>query len=686
MAGINTRSVFLFFVLIFGLLFLSQTVLAEEKAEQKNLQKNEHQKDKQSSYNLEEIPVTDKKVAEPVTSPYAVTESSKLQTEVWTREEIEALHPQTVLDVLEQVPGMELTFQGRQHMDFSNVRGTGNYRVILDGVYISSTDRLLATLPVDAIESMAIVRDATALTIGPLTNFGSSTGSSNQGFVIIKTKRASKLEGGVVASYGTFHTEKEHLYQGAKIGNFDYRIAATNNRTEGKDDWYNASSNKSILFRGGYTGSAFYGDVLLYSSRGDREFERGVYLKKTTSGKGKSTITYNVGDLDNSKWKIDPMDSNMIAVNLNKPWGNTQTTTLNYAYNSLQVTSIQNSFIPGSTVTYRDQDSHEQNVSLRHVINSHGHVFKLGGQYLEYVSPDGLAPNIGKRVDEAMYSLYVQDEYHMLNDRLTIDGGLRVDRKHYDNSPITGLSVDEWAKPTWTGAVGAAYKMNSILTLTGRYAYSENSLSSNQVSADGSSLPAEKRSRYEAGILANIHPFFNPWVTGFYYDTKDQKVSTGTSYIDPTTGDEIDYVTAANVVTKGVEVGISGRIFKPFTYRLQYTYVTTNDDNTNDSIAHHLVSGTLGYQYKNVFANVSYRYVGPHDRSSSPMGTVYYELGDYSRFDANVGFKCKIFDRDARITVYGKNLDDRYYITRYVAGAYRDPGRQVGVELAYSFF
>ena len=123
MAGIYKRSLFLFFVLILGLLFLSQTVLAEEKTEQKNLQNSEQQKDKQSSYNLEEIPVTDKRATEPVTSPYAVTESSKLQTDVWTREEIEALHPQTVLDVLEQVPGMELTFQGRQHMDFSNVRG-----------------------------------------------------------------------------------------------------------------------------------------------------------------------------------------------------------------------------------------------------------------------------------------------------------------------------------------------------------------------------------------------------------------------------------------------------------------------------------------------------------------------------------------------------------------------------------
>jgi iron complex outermembrane receptor protein len=293
------------------------------------------------------------------------------------------------------------------------------------------------------------------------------------------------------------------------------------------------------------------------------------------------------------------------------------------------VHTVQGSFA-NSSVSYSDQDSREQSVSLRHVINSRGHVFRLGGQYFNYVCPDGLAPNTGKRVDESMYSLFAQDEYHLLNNRMTIDAGIRMDKKHFNNSPVTGAAVDEWAKETWTGALGASYKLTDMFTITGRYAYSENSLSSNQVSSDGSSLPPEKRSRFEAGI--------------------------------------------------------SGNIFKPFTYRLQYTYVTTNDAATNDSIAHHLVSATVGCRYKNFFANLSYRYVGPHDRSSSPAGIIYYELGDYSRLDANMGYNFKILDRDTRITVYGKNLGNKHYATRYVTGAYRDPGFQIGAELALSFF
>ena len=677
-----------FFAMALGLVFLAHTVFAEEKPKKQS---------QQNAYDLGEVTVTGKKLREPVTSPYAVPESSQLQTEVITAEEIQALHPATVWDVFEQVPGVEVTYQGRQHIDFGNMRGSGSYGVILDGVYMPTTTRILAMFPTDAIESMIFVRDATALTLGPLTNFGTSTGSSNQGFAVIKTKRSSKLEGGLIASYGTFDTEKGHLYQGAKIGNFDYRIAATYNSTDGKNDgelhdWYNASDNRSFLFRGGYTVSAFNADVLYYHSRGERQFQRGMI--RLPDNKGSYAL---VGTLHDAKWKIDPMTYDTVAVNLSKPWNDAQTTTLQYAYSRLQVHTVQDSFNPGPTfkVSERDQDGYSQNASLRHIVNWRNNTFKVGGQFLTYRSPDGIAPNTGRRFSERMYSLFVHDEHRMLNDRLTVDAGIRVDRKYYVDSTVSGRPMHDWADPTYTCALGASYKLNSLLTLTGRYAYSENSEGDYQVSYEGASLSPEKRSRYEAGLLANIHRSFNPWITLFYYNTKDQKVGATDSkgkpvpaFIDPVTGDEINYVVTNDVVTKGVEIGINGQIWQPLTYYLSYSYKTTNSGAANRSMAHHLASARLNYQYKNAFANVSARYVGSKDRSAygGSGGVVFYSLGDYTRFDANVGCNLKIFDRDTRFTLYGRNLGDKHYATRYVTGAYYDPGRQIGVELAVSFF
>jgi outer membrane cobalamin receptor len=643
----------------------------------------EEQPVKDEHLEMERIGVTEKRIGEPVTSPYAVFESSKLQTEVYTEEDIKALQAATVWDVIQQAPGMEVTFQGRQHMDFANMRG-GNYGIILDGVYITQADRFLASLPVDSIESITIVRDATAVTLGPLTNFGSSTGSSNQGFIVIKTKRSSKLEGGLVASYGTFDTHKEHLYLGEKRGYFDYRLSGENRATDGRSGWNMASENNSLLFRGGYTGPFLNADLLWYKSWGSREMEWGLILMPTTTKKGKQDWS-KVGTLSVSDMNMNKLESDLVAITLEKPWNAANTTTVQYAYNYLSV-----------QVTGKDQDSQGHNVSLRHVFNTSNNTLKLGGQFLTYIAPGGVAPT-NKRNDEEMYGAFITDEYRMFNNRLAIDAGLRMDKKHYNSSPVTGAELDEWAKETFAYTVGASLKLTSMLTLTGRYAYTENSpFNGTQVSPDGSTLPGEDRSRYELGILAAIHPAFAPWATLYYYDTKNQKVSstgkdpttgkTVSSYIDPVSGEEIDFVTTASVRTKGVETGISGEFMKYFNYRIQYTYITTNNDTTNDDISHHFVSALLGASYKNFFANMNIRYVGPKSRSSSPAGVIYYELGDYTRVDANVGYQGKIFDRDARITVYGKNLGDNLYATRYVTGAYRDPGFQCGVELAYSFF
>ncbi len=614
----------------------------------------------------------------------ALPESVKANAIVVTKEEIEALHPQTIWDVIQQVPGLEVTYQGRQHQEFSNMRGNGNYGVILDGIYLSQTDRFLWTIPASVIESMTIVKDATAFTLGPLTNFGSSTGASNQGFIVIRTKRASNLEGGFVGSYGNLNTEQGHLYQGAKIGNFDYRIAGTYYDTDGKEGWNMASRDGMFMFHGGYTGHGFNGDVLYYTSHGMRQLEWGEILIPTTNKNG-SLNWSQVGTLSQSTMNMNSIISDMVAANMARPWGDNQKTTIQYAYDKLHV-----------SVTGVDQDTREQNFGIRHAVNFHNNALAVGGQFLTYISPNGQAPNTGRRIDEDMLGLYVQDEYRMFDGKLSIDGGFRGDKEHFYNSPITGAATDLWAHWTPTYGIGASYKLSQPLTLTARYAYSENGMSSNQVSTTGSVLPPEKRSRVELGLVSSIHPAFNPWITLYYYNTNNQKVSatgrdpqTGksvSSYLDPVTGDEIDFVTASDVVTGGSEMGISGQFLKFFNYSCSYSFVATDNNSQNQSMSHHLVGARLGYRYKSAFANLSLNYAGPKNLSVSPAGTIYYELGDYTRMDANFGYNFRVLDRTTRITLFGRNLTNNHYATRYVTGAYRDPGLQYGVELAFSFF
>nr|WP_320132108.1 TonB-dependent receptor plug domain-containing protein [uncultured Holophaga sp.] len=635
--------------------------------------------DSTRTYDLEKVGVTAKRAKEKPTSPYATTESSQLQTEVITSEEIEAIHPQTAWDILEQVPGVEITFQGRQHQEFNNLRGSGSFGVILDGVYIGQVDRVIQSLPVDTIESVTVVRDATALTLGPLTNFGSSTGSSNAGFVIIKTKRSTKTNASMSASYGTFNAQQYGLAGGTKVGKFDFRLSGGFYDNPGKDGWNMQTRNASGLFRGGYTGESFEADLTYMKGHGKRNLEWGEILIPTGSDYSK------VGTLSVSTMNMTRMDPEMVGLNLTEHWTGNQTTVFSYGYNGVKV------------FCQSKQNSYNNSVTLRHIITTGPNTFKAGIQEMSYTT-NGQAPSTTKAIAQEMKSLFAEDEYRFLGGNLTVDGGIRFDRLSYTKSPVSGSASDLTAAPSPAYTLGVAWKPLPRLTVTGRFARTQNDAGDYQVSPDGSALPPEKRKKYEFGIQADLHRAFQPWVTAYYYDVKDQKTSTTgldpnststtkvSSYIDPTTGEEYDFVTCADVVTHGIEGGAAGRIIAPLSYKVSWSYTTSDDATTNASMSRHLASAALRYRMGAFGANVSAHYAGPRNRSSSPAGVFYYQLGDYTRVDANLDYGFKLHGCDSKVTLYGRNIGDVHYATRYVTGAYRDPGTQVGLQFTCSFF
>jgi iron complex outermembrane receptor protein len=391
---------------------------------------------------------------------------------------------------------------------------------------------------------------------------------------------------------------------------------------------------------------------------------------------------YN-GTLSTAKWKYDPMTSSLLGLNLSKEWNTRQTTTLGYSFARADFDFMQSDFKNEAKVTSTGSGygTWAQAVDLRHVIAFTNNTVRVGGQFLSQAT------------NQDMVSLYAYDEHRFFGDKLTLDGSIRVDKKYYHRSPVTGNDMNEWSKEVYSLATGVAYKINRIFTATGRFAYSENTLASYQVDADKKDwLPPERRLRYEGGLLANIHPAFNPWVTLFYYDTKNQQVSTtvgGMSYyIDPDTGEEIDYVTTSDVRTRGAEIGVSGGFLKYFTYNLNYSYMETDNYSTNKGQPHVTASGRVGYKYKNFDINLNTRYYGKWAQSTSDGQAAAYDYGDFFNTGANVSYKFNLFKRDTKVTAYIQNIGDKHFTTRYRAnvGAFKDPGRRIGVELSYSFF
>ena len=77
-------------------------------------------------------------------NPYRVESTGRFGSEVITREDIEALAPKDVFDLLDKAVGMNLTYQGRKSPYFLDERGGGNLTYILDGAILpSSSNRIL---------------------------------------------------------------------------------------------------------------------------------------------------------------------------------------------------------------------------------------------------------------------------------------------------------------------------------------------------------------------------------------------------------------------------------------------------------------------------------------------------------------------------------------------------------------
>ncbi|MGE0052024.1 MAG: Plug domain-containing protein, partial [Arcobacter sp.] len=68
---------------------------------------------------------------------YRVEKTAQFGTEVITQEEIKAQNPKDIFDLLNKTAGLDVTYQGRKHPYFVNMRGGGNITYILDGAILT---------------------------------------------------------------------------------------------------------------------------------------------------------------------------------------------------------------------------------------------------------------------------------------------------------------------------------------------------------------------------------------------------------------------------------------------------------------------------------------------------------------------------------------------------------------------
>lgn len=612
----------------------------------------------------------------------AVPESSKAATEIITRKEIEAMHPKDVMELIESGSGIIGMRWGNKGYYKVETRGGDSVGFIIDGVYFPETQasRVIANLPVDIIESITFVRDASILTMGPVasiaSNFGKG-GAPNQGYIIIKTLKATKSIDQAKISYGTFDTEKLSLVHGDQINDTAYyTMGYAKDRSDGKSGWNNGRNFDTYFLKVGDKGPDWFADMTLMVNRGRNDQQAWF------DANGNYMNLSNIG-----KW--DPINTTLFTTNAAKQWNEHNTTSFSFGYSSVQATRV--TLKTGKGI---EENEYLRELNLMHTLNFGRDTLKFGTQAIWWHSPTGLQGTADYERQEELYGTYLYGE-RQVNNKLTLDAGARLDKKHitkgvakyFNNGSGSGIAYDNSYGELWEGdstsfSLGAAYQLDSVYKLSSRLGYSRQPAGKYLLTKNNELLDPEERYKYEAGVVANYNKMLNASLTAFYYDINEARVTAGT-YKDADNNITSIY-TGKDLARKGFELAFNGNLSDQLGYKCGYSYFTSSNALDDSQSPHNRYNLALNYKNKDFAANIMLLHVSKfagttNANNLSDTWTTSGTIGGYTTIDANIS---KELDKNTTLTLYGRNITDQ----RYVKGMnYYDSGAEYGIELSKKF-
>ena len=642
--------------------------------------------------------------APPPYSRFAIPASVEA-TQTFTQEDIAAIRPRDVYDLIEGSLGMTITRQGARVHNFAYSRGD-DVGIILDGVYLTQTEarRVLGDLAPELIQSIRFVRDSTVLTIAPLMGFGSAAaGSPNQGFILIETRHAQpgKDTAELRASYASYDTWKASGFaaQSWLDGHANLSAGYLHTESGGKADWNNGYVGNSFMANGGYDDSGFSVGASVYVNRAARDIQRamGTYTGKTRYPVSGPTPK---GVLDKNVWVYDPMDTTVFSANAARHWNTAHTTALLYGWTEAEGTRYAYTTTQDrAKVTGSEAKDWAQEWNLSHTIADERNTFKIGAQSLDWYQ---LTEGQDTPRREQLYGYYLTDEYR-INPAWSVDVALRTDRKqvvkggdkYLSNGREVRLSDGDWGDDATAASLGTAWQIDPVFRVSARYSYNRTPTPDVLTTLDDAALPAEVRSRYELGLEAKVNRALAVTLTPFYYDIQDAKVAAGTltkdsdgnPILDPSTGQEtsLTLYDAADRIRKGLELNLSGRFADDaLGYELGWTaFANDEEDGENGSeFPDNKYSARLDWRHGPWNSTLSLLKVDPYLSYG-------YTVGDFTTVNLSVARR---FDHGITVTLYGQNLTDEQYGTNnkgYPAtanwGVLRDVGATYGVEVAVVF-
>ncbi|MDY0123369.1 TonB-dependent receptor plug domain-containing protein [Sulfurimonas sp.] len=642
------------------------------------------------SYGLKKVEVTQEgSLKAPMQNEaFSAPETSKLTIDKLTEEEIKIANPKNVFEAINMTAGANIQFQGRKNSAIITFRGSPNiysaaaFGVILDGALLApmSSLRMMESLSMDVIESIEVIRDASALTLGPIAGFGTPNGSPTLGYIVIKTKLPKRDGGSAKFAYESFNTKIADISYGGINDKIFYLASLSGYFTDGRDNFNTAQERGSVFVRSGYIDEGFSATISAYYSNADKETQKATDpLSKVTS----------------SEWKYEPMENEFISAILEKDFNQNNKTTLQLSHTKTTWSQDYDRTNPSQLPPYYFKgEQSTDSIDLRHAIKLNNTLVKVGVQAMFYNAPDGELFYEGYERKEQIYGTFIHASHSFDNNRLTIDESFRVDRKHIDssierydpNSVLAGnvtklnnaeLSIieDQWAKSSIALSLGAIYKFDDNLEGSARFAYLTSGTPDDALSADGSDMKDEESYRYEAGLKKRINEYFNPTLNLFLYDNKNIKspIYLGTN-TDP-------YIVFNQIDQKryGGELGFEGTD-KELYYSFSYAYATA--DVKNNEIPKHTVSAILQKKIGDYALNFSGKYLSAYESNFFTIDKKYHDIGDFISINLSLDYNHKLLGNDAKLSIYSRNLTDDNYVTIF---GFENQGRVIGASYEFKF-
>lgn len=297
------------------------------------------------------------------------------------------------------------------------------------------------------------------------------------------------------------------------------------------------------------------------------------------------------------------------------------------------------------------------------------------------------------RVDSAdSIAAYVHNRI-IVNDRLTVTPGLRVESYEQTRKVLTQNSASETTRNTeFLPGIGATWQLTPTAQLYGGV-YRAFSPASNGVALDGltdQNLDGERSQNYELGIRGASSDL-NYELTAFYMDFRNQVV-TGNS--DP----NLSQSNAGKTRHYGLEATLGYDLGGGFSVDTNLTWVPKSEFSSGEFSGNrlpyapkYLANAALNYTRGKLATALtvhyqSEQYGDPSNRKDIPTnaagGIWGGEMPSYTVFDLTAQYQ---LSEQLRLQGAVKNLTDKRYITGLRQGIYVGPERSVEVGFNYRF-